>query len=255
MHIPVIRGVIDRRILVNYRVDPETLAKVLPMPFRPKLVHGCGVAGICLIRLTQVRPRILPRILGVTSENSAHRITVEWEQDDQIRQGVYIPRRDTSSRINSLAGGRMFPGVHHHARFTVQEDNGCFSVSLTSDDGDTHVSVEGRVTSDLPPTSVFRSIVEASAFFEKGAIGYSATTKGGEFDGMELCTDTWNVQPLAIDHVESSYFGDERLFPAGSIELDSALLMQGIEHEWHGREPLCVCDAKNPRSVESMTCH
>jgi hypothetical protein len=51
MRLPVIRGVIDRRILVNYRVAPEVLAKTLPPPFRPKLYNGHGVAGICLIRL------------------------------------------------------------------------------------------------------------------------------------------------------------------------------------------------------------
>ena len=30
------------------------------------------------------------------------------------------------------------------------------------------------------------------------------------------------------------------MFPAGSVEFDSALLMRGIDHEWHGREPLCA---------------
>ena len=53
MRIPVIEGVIDRRILANYRVHPEVLAKLLPAPFRPKLIHGYGIAGICLIRLKQ----------------------------------------------------------------------------------------------------------------------------------------------------------------------------------------------------------
>ncbi len=60
MRIPVIRGVIDRRILVNYRVDPEVLARMLPAPFRPKLVNGTGMAGVCLIRLKHIRPRLLP---------------------------------------------------------------------------------------------------------------------------------------------------------------------------------------------------
>lgn len=46
MRIPVMRGVIDRRILVNYRVDPEVLAPLLPAPFRPKLVGGFGMVGI-----------------------------------------------------------------------------------------------------------------------------------------------------------------------------------------------------------------
>ena len=55
MRIPVVRGVIDRRILVNYAVDPEVLARTLPAPFRPKLHRGLGLAGICLIRLRDVR--------------------------------------------------------------------------------------------------------------------------------------------------------------------------------------------------------
>jgi hypothetical protein len=46
MRIPVVRGVIDRRILVNYRVDPEILVGILPKPFQPKLAHGAGMAGV-----------------------------------------------------------------------------------------------------------------------------------------------------------------------------------------------------------------
>ena len=74
MRIPVIRGLIDRRVLVNYRVDPEVLGKQLPAPFRPQLVRGYGIAGICLIRLKQIRPRFLPALCGIASENAAHRV-------------------------------------------------------------------------------------------------------------------------------------------------------------------------------------
>lgn len=35
---PPIRATIQRRILVNYRVDPDALAGILPEPFRPALV-------------------------------------------------------------------------------------------------------------------------------------------------------------------------------------------------------------------------
>lgn len=101
MRIPVIQGVIDRRILVNYRVAPEAMAGVLPPPFRPLLVHGYAIGGICLIRLKQVRPRRLPLPMGIGSENAAHRIAVQWEQDGERREGVYIPRRDTDSRLNA----------------------------------------------------------------------------------------------------------------------------------------------------------
>src|SRR5450755_2966120 len=135
MQIPVIRGVIDRRILVNYRVNPEVLTKILPQPVRPKLVNGKGMAGVCLIRLKDIRPRFLPSFLGISSENAAHRIAVEWDQDGETKEGVFIPRRDTSSRLNTLVGGRLFPGVHNHATFRVEEKEDHYRIALDSDDG------------------------------------------------------------------------------------------------------------------------
>jgi len=37
-----IKATIERRILVNYRVDPDALASVLPKRFRPALVGDFG---------------------------------------------------------------------------------------------------------------------------------------------------------------------------------------------------------------------
>jgi hypothetical protein len=235
MRIPVLRGVIERRILVNFRVEPAVLAPLLPAPFRPKLVRGFGMAGICLIRLRHVRPRGLPAWLGITSENAAHRTAVEWDEGGEVREGVYIRRRDTGSWLNALAGGRLFPGLHHHARFTVAESADRLEVALRSDDGVTALSVRGRPTDQLPASSVFPSLQEASAFFAAGSLGYSATDDPTRLNGLELKCHSWRVQPLAIDEVRSSFFDNEEIFPRGSIAFDCALLMRGIEHEWHSR--------------------
>jgi hypothetical protein len=240
MRIPIIRGTIDRRILVNYRVDPKVLEKIVPPPFRPKLVNGTGMAGVCLIRLKHIRPRYLPSFIGISSENAAHRIAVEWEQDGKHKEGVFIPRRDTSSRLNTLVGGKLFPGVHHHAKFTVGEHDDYYRLVLDSDDRQTHVRVEGHVSEELPKGSIFGSLEGASDFFSRGSLGYSVTAKPGAFDGLELRTFNWKVTPLAVDKVESSFFENPALFPPRSAEFDCALLMREIEHEWLGREPLCA---------------
>ena len=240
MQIPVIRGIIDRRILVNFRVDPEALARLVPAPFRPKLVNGAGMAGVCLIRLKNIRPRFLPPWFGISSENAAHRLAVEWDQDGETREGVFIPRRDTSSRINTLLGGRFFPGVHHHAAFQVEERDDHYRVALDSDDGHTHLLVEGHLAQELPRTSAFRSLREASRFFERGSLGYSLTATPAQLDALELRSFNWRVQPLAVEKLQSSFFEDQELFPPGSVELDCALLMRGVEQEWHGRGSLNV---------------
>jgi hypothetical protein len=241
MKLPLIQGLIDRRILANYRVDPDALAPLLPAPFRPKLIGGHGIAGICLIRLREIRPRGLPKFLGISSENTAHRIAVEWtDENGHSREGVYIPRRDTSSRLNVIAGGRLFTGVHHHAHFDVRETENHFHVALESDDHQTHVSIDAHLASDLPETSIFKNLPAASDFFEGGSLGYSPSASGQTLDALELQSIDWKVEPLAVDRFESSFFDDRARFPTGSLQFDCALLMRHMRHEWHEREPMCV---------------
>lgn len=240
MHISVIRGNIERRLLVNYRVDPAALAKasLLPPRFRPQLVDGYAIAGICLIRLGSVRPPGVPAALGWTSENAAHRIAVEWEEAGATRCGVYVPRRDTSSHLNALLGGRAFPGPCGHARFTVCEEADRYRVSMESDDGATRVRFDGRMVPALPAGSVFGTLATASAFFERGALGYSPGREPDELEALELRCARWHVDALAVDDVASSLFDDLHLFPPDAARFDCALLMRDIDHEWHAGAPL-----------------
>lgn len=239
MHFPVVQGIIARRLLVNYRVDPAVIVALLPAPFRPKLICGAAIAGICLIRLQAVRPCGVPALLGITSENVAHRIAVEWDDHGQLQEGVYIPRRDTNSRLNTLVGGRLFPGMHHHAHVITTETDNRISVAFTSDDTNMRVMVSGRSDITLPTDSVFGSLAEASSFFERGSLGYSATRDPQRFDGLELRSRKWRVEAFTIEQVESSFFENQVLFPAGTATFDCALLMRGIHHEWHGHKQLC----------------
>jgi hypothetical protein len=238
---PTLRGCIDRRILVNFRVDPDVARRVVPAPFRPKLVGGFALAGICLLRLKHLRAGCMPRIAGLASENAAHRIAVEWSAREGVRSGVFIPRRDTGSRLNVFAGGGVVvPGEHHLARFDVREGAGAYAVEVHSRDGHVSVAFSGRVARAMPKGSVFPSLDAISRFFEQGSLGYSPDPRGG-LAGLELRTFGWRVEPLEIDAVSSSFFSDASRFPSGSVDLDSALLMRGVEHEWRSTGAL-RCD-------------
>jgi hypothetical protein len=238
MKLPVMKGVIRRRILVNYRVDPVVLAGRLPARFRPKLQNGFGVAGICLIRLEHMRPAGFPEAMGMSSENAAHRAAVLWTDDEGVEQeGVYISRRDTGSALNAMAGGRLFPGEQHHARFDVDEDDRCIDLKVFSDDSKVRARVKGAWHGSLPPDSCFADLEEASAFFEGGSLGYSATRDLNRVDGVRLHTDGWSVEPLDVEEVFSSRFAK---YPEGSIKFDCALAMRNVEHEWRATDDLQV---------------
>jgi hypothetical protein len=240
MRLPIIQGIIRRRILANFRVDPEVMQTEIPSRFRPKLQNGFAVAGVCLIRLEHIRPRSMPEIIGLNSENAAHRVAVNWDEDGVALEGVFISRRDTSSHLNHFLGGRIFPGEHHQASFAVTESDSQVSLAMESTDANVRVEIAGSIARELPRTSIFSSLPEASSFFEGGSVGYSVTSEPGRLDGLKLETSQWRVEPLDVERIYSSYFSDETKFPKGTIEFDHALIMRNVEHQWRSADDLYV---------------
>jgi len=241
MRFPIIQGVIRRRILVNFRVDPAVMKAQLPSRFTPKIHRNHAIAGICLIRLEAIRPRLVPAFVGISSENAAHRVAVLWETDTgEKKEGVFIPRRDTGSLMNHFAGGRVFPGEHHRAIFNVHEDGENIDFQMRSLDGVVSVKVSGTIGGGIPQSSCFSTLETASRFFEPGSLGYSVTDEPGRLDGIQLLTKVWQVEALKVKKVHSSYFSDPIRFPPGSVEFDCALLMRNLEHEWHSAQDLYV---------------
>jgi hypothetical protein len=113
-------------------------------------------------------------------------------------------------------------------------------LEMRSNDQETFVRVHGRVTNSLPANSVFRSLDEASEFFRRGSLGWSSRAEEKTFDGLELSSQEWLMEPLGIERVASSFFENPKLFPSGSAIFDSAFLMRNIPHEWHARGKLVV---------------
>lgn len=214
------------------------MQKQLPSRFRPKLHQGFAVAGICMIRLEHIRPKLMPAIAGITSENAAHRVAVLWDEDGNTREGVFISRRDTNSQLNAVLGGRLFPGEHNHSDFDVRESDEMINILMTSADRSFNVEIEGSIAAELPSTSIFCSLADASSFFEGGSVGYSVTSDQNRLDGLKLKTKGWHVQPLKLTKFKSSYFAAETNFPKGSIEFDNALIMRNVDHEWQTVEDL-----------------
>ena len=56
------------------------------------------------------------------------------EQEDAEEEAVYIPRRDTDSVINHMVGGRLFPGEHHLADFSVRDQDGEIEFAMKARD-------------------------------------------------------------------------------------------------------------------------
>ena len=59
------KGVIARRMLLNFRADAEVVQRLLPAPLRVDQQQGYAIVGVCLIRLEKLHPNGIPASLGL----------------------------------------------------------------------------------------------------------------------------------------------------------------------------------------------
>ena len=229
-------GNIERRILVNYRIDPDALSKILPSKFRPRIINGFALGGICLIRFSKMRPKLFPEFMGSTSENGTHRFCVEWDDSGSVRKGVFVMQRFTSSKLHELGSGLLYPGALTLAEFKTIEDGNKYNVEFQSRDG-AQVKVSVKSGNSFQ-SEVYGSIEEASHDFETDSVGFSPS-KNNILNGVELVTKSWKVRPLDLISLKSSLFENEELFPKGSAQVDHCLFMENIDHSWKNVESVC----------------
>ncbi|GAA4481016.1 DUF2071 domain-containing protein [Microbacterium panaciterrae] len=221
--VPGVRAHLRRRLLVSYRLDPDVARGLLPAPLRPQLVNGQALAGFCVLGLDGIRPRWMSAEVGLRSENAAHRVAVEWDEDGAVRTGVYILERHSSAWHPVLFGGRLFPGVHRHARFTIGERDGRYA--MTMDAGGEHLDADVEVGG--PWTSAFFDTVEeASEFYRSGRIGWSRAHDGVTLESVALAAEGWAVQAARIRSVHSSFFD---ALPPGAAQLDHVVVMRDLD--------------------------
>ncbi|HEY6968855.1 MAG TPA: DUF2071 domain-containing protein [Candidatus Angelobacter sp.] len=231
--LPVVKGLIARRALLNFRADPDIVQKLLPKPFTVDTHQGFAIVGICLIRLEELRPKGLPAQFGIASENMAHRVAVRYPVNGEVRPGVFIWRRETDQKLVQKFGGRLFPGVHHAAQFSVRDSGDEIEMEVKSCDGNTDVCFAASSLAKWQNTSVFHTFEDVSEFFRQGDCGFSSALNGDSIEGMQLKTLQWSLTPLAVQLKTSSFYFDPSRFPAASIEFDCGLIMRRVSHEWH----------------------
>jgi hypothetical protein len=224
-----VRTVIDRRLLLTMRMDPSVLQRVLPKGLPPRLVDGSAVGGICFLRLRDLNAAGLA-VPWVVTENVAHRFAIMRDQAEGPTPGVYVPRRDTSSRVAALLGGRLIEGELSHAKFEVHDSGSRLCIYVEGRCG-LEIEVSAH-TSDVATSSLFRNVEEESCFYQDACTAYSPNHRRKVIEGVELESERWTGTPMEVECFRSSVFDDTEIFPRGSWSLDSAMLVRNIHAEW-----------------------
>lgn len=231
--LPTLEGVIRRRVLLNFRADPNVVAPLLPPPLEVLTYGGFAIVGVCLIGMEHLRPRGFPAALGLSSENMAHRVAIRFPTSHGMQDGVFIWRRETDQCLVTLLGGRLFPGVHQRAGFTIDDADDRLAMDVKTEDGLADVRFEAEQSGGWDADSVFPSFTDSAEFFRRGDCGFSCSLREGRLDGLQLKTHRWEMSTIRIVNMHSVFFQDGKRFAEDRIHFDCALLMRGIPHEWH----------------------
>lgn len=189
-------------------------------------------------------------MFGMSTENAAYRFAVEWDSDGKTCYGVYVPKRETSSNLTAIAGGKIFPGQFDLASFDSFQEGNHFQVSVRKGDEAPHIFFDGDVVAEYPSGSIFSNYDEAREFLLQATVGFSPGSHR-DLDGIELKLIDVDIQPMSIRRASMTYLENSVDFPPGSATLDSAMIMRGLKHEWH---PASAPAPGNPKTIVPAGC-
>ena len=224
---PAVRGVVERRLLVNYRVGLGTLETVLSGPFRGREVgeSGMGIGSICITKVENARPRFAPGFLGIPVETATHRIYARVEGSGE--HCVYVPRRDVSSGFHAFVMGSLLPTEFSQGEFRTEVKGGEQKIQIDCGNEVVGVVFDEAERDEVDEDSVFYSLESASVFLCEGGVEYSLS--GDVYSGVEPCPGEQDLNPVDVEDERSSYFGKM------GGEFDSAFRMEEMEHVWQPR--------------------
>ena len=219
MRFAPVRGVIERRLLVIYRLDPKVAKEVLPPPWQARLIGGYAVAGIALAHLGRLRPAGLPPVAGLARESVTHGIAVEWESSRSLHTGVFVTHHDS-------AGAGRGRRLCRASRFTVDERTDGLRVAYTGRDRTVRVDIDVDLVASLAGSALFADVYAATRFLQLDGAGGAAWAPPAK--AIRLCAGDRSVGAARVLSTSSTVFADTSVFPPGSVHLDSALLMRDL---------------------------
>ncbi len=92
---------------LNYAVDPDALAKLLPAPLEPEIFHGRAWVQVLASRLREMRPQGMPGLFGVDFHQVSYRAAVTYTGSHGPRRGGYFVRSETDHAVMRAIGNAL----------------------------------------------------------------------------------------------------------------------------------------------------
>lgn len=230
-------------VSINYSVDADALAALLPPPLVPELWHGRGWVQLLVSSLRGMRPQGLMAAFGVDFYQASYRAAVCWrDREGRMRRGGYFVRSETNDAIMRAVGNRLREFSFHEfglATMALVRDADALVVAIDAESS--HGAVVGtfdtRPDHGPPPGSCWRDLAE---LHEPLVECYDAFgIADGHMYTLTIDRGPWNARFAATRELYVEYF-DTGPLGGGASRLDSVLHVPRCPYRWRPlvREPL-----------------
>ena len=161
-------GVVTRRFLITYPVQPTALARFLPPDADLSTWQGLGWVSACFVNIRHMRPSLVPRPVGIEFNYLVHRTRARVPYPDGVRRESVLVLEANITRGLATALGQRLSGVRFHTRdIRLLETPDYWRVRMRDDAGAVLYQADIAKVSigdELPTSSRFPDLATADEF-------------------------------------------------------------------------------------------
>jgi len=218
--------------LVNFLMDPATLARVLPPPLEPDLAGGRAFLSVVIADMDRMRPAFLPAVCGVTYRQVVYRAVVRCGPE----RGVHFLCSDADNRLMVFMGNLLSFFSFHEARIIGGRSGRKHHIDLaTAPDGHANIHASFDLASasrTVPAGSVFPSFDEAQAFLVELYAAFHPQAGESAVSTVRIKRGAWHISFVDAPRARFAFMDGSAAFPAGSTRVDSVMYVEDIEYSW-----------------------
>lgn len=217
-------------VSLNYAVDPERLAALLPKPLEPEVHEGSAWVQLLVSRLRDMRPQGMPALFGVNFHQVSYRAAVAYRGHHGTRRGGYFLRSETDHAVMRAVGNALVEFKFHDfegAHISLSRKGDALALSIDPSDaknksGSVRATFDVRPLSRAPAGSVWTSrerLLHALVDCYD-AFGVDHDDRDGWIYVLTIDRDPWRATFVTPKEVSVPWMDHG---PLGKTRLDSVL--------------------------------
>ena len=242
-------GVVRRRFLISYSVEPSLLAPFVPTGGELSLYNGMAWVSACFVDLADMRPSFVPKGLGSQFLYLIHRTRAKLPYPDgELRESVLVLEPNMNKPLLARLG-RASTGVNFRVRdFAFEETVGGWSLRMS--DGMT-VLFEAEIARNtigdtLPKQSRFENAKAADDFLLGVAYGGEWNRNSGR---LRLLAETHEPWKTYVGACETKRYAFLEGLGVAQPRADHVITMTDIPHYFGLRGFDVSCPTKEPAAA------